>query len=583
MKDLAIRRWWRPHRVSLSRGPAGPPPARLESARARLLATGAVFLLCFGALVVRTLDVAVIGAPAGAAGAGTGSSFDAVARADIVDRNGVLLASNLPTHALYVEPGKILDRAAAIAALGRVFPDIDLNRAAALFASDRPSALLRYDLTPEQAHAINRLGMPGLWLERQDQRFYPQGRLFAHAVGFTDVDNRGLAGVEKAAGEELRRRAEANGAPLALSLDIRVQHALAEALHEAMTAHRALGAAGIVMDVESGELLALVSLPSFDPKAPDRSGTNARFNRATLGTYELGSTFKPFTIAMALDLGLAGIEDSYDATEPIKVSRYLIRDHHPENRWLTVPEILIHSSNIGAALMAVEVGAERQKAFLASLGMLERMPLETPERGQPIVPRRWTEQTTMTVGYGHGLAVTPLHLIASYAALVNGGHAVTPTLLLRGPAAQAERRRVISAETSALMRMLLYTVVAEGTGRNAAVPGYLIGGKTGTAEKAIGGRYMRDSMITNFVGVFPIDRPRYAVLTLLDEPKGSEATFGFATAGWNAAPVAGAVIGRIAPFLGIPSAVDAGESGDESPFATIRHEGRRGASCCSLN
>ena len=577
MKDLAIRRWWRPLRVSPSRGPAGPPRARLERARGRLLATGAVFLLCFGALVVRTLDVAVIGVPAGTAGAGTGASFDPVARADIVDRNGVLLASNLPTHALYVEPGKVLDRAAAIAALGRVFPDIDLNRAASLFASGRPSALLRHDLTPEQAHAIIRLGMPGLWLERQDQRFYPQGRLFAHAVGFTDVDNRGLAGVEKAAGEELRQRAEAGGAPLALSLDIRVQHALAEALHETMTAHRARGAAGIVMDVESGELLALVSLPSFDPKAPNRSGANARFNRATLGTYELGSTFKPFTIAMALDLGLAGIEDSYDATEPIKVSRYLIRDHHPENRWLTVPEILIHSSNIGAARMAAEVGAERQKAFLDSLGMFERMPLETPERGRPIVPRRWTEHTTMTVGFGHGLAVTPLHLVASYAALVNGGYAVVPTLLRRDPAAQPERRRVISAETSALIRMLLYTVVAEGTGRNAAVPGYMIGGKTGTAEKAIGGRYERDSMITNFVGVFPIDRPRYAVLTLLDEPKGTEETFGFATAGWTAAPVAGAVIGRIAPFLGIPSAVDAGESGDEPPFAAWDDGGRHAA------
>ena len=577
MRDLAIRRWWRRDRSPLPPG-ATEAPALLERARGRLLATGVVFLLCFGALIVRTLDVAVIGAPVGTTGAGGVAAFNPAARADIVDRNGVLLASNLPTHALYVEPGKIFDREEAVAALGRVFPDLDLERTASLIASGRKTALLRHNLTPEQSHAINRLGVPGLWLERQEQRFYPQGRLFAHAVGFTDVDNRGLAGVEKAVDEELRGRADAHQGPLALSLDIRVQHVLAEALAETMTAHRAVGAAGMVMDVESGELLALVSLPSFDPKGPDRSGADALFNRATLGTYELGSTFKPFTIAMALDHGIAGIEDSFDATEPIKVSRYLIRDHHPENRWLTVPEILIHSSNIGAARLAMEVGAKRQRAFLDALGMFERMPLESPERGWPIAPRRWSEHTTMTVGFGHGLAVTPLHLIASYAALVNGGIAVTPTLLKREPGANLVQRRVISAETSAIMRMLLYAVVAEGTGRKAAVPGYLVGGKTGTAEKAIGGSYKRDSMITNFVGVFPIDRPRYAVLTLMDEPKGTEETFGFATAGWNAAPVAGTVIERIAPFLGIPAAIEPGETEEEPSIVWESIEGGRHAS-----
>ena len=579
MRDLAIRRWWRRDRTPLPPGESeAAASARLERARGRLLATGVILLLCFGAVVVRTLDVAVIGAPVATAGAGGAAAFNPAARADIVDRNGVLLASNLPTHALYVEPAKIVDRAEAVAALGRIFPDLDLERAASLVASDRKTALLRHNLSPEQAHAINRLGIPGLWLERQEQRFYPQGRLFAHAVGFTDVDNRGLAGVEKAAGEELRRRAATRQGPLALSLDIRIQHVLAEALAETMTAHRALGAAGMVMDVESGELLALVSLPAFDPKGPDRSTKEERFNRATLGTYELGSTFKPFTIAMALDQGIAGIEDSYDATEPIRVSRHLIRDHRPENRWLTLPEILIHSSNIAAAKLAVDVGAERQKSFLDAFGMFRRMPLETSERGFPIVPRRWSEHTTMTVGFGHGLAVTPLHLIASYATLVNGGFAVTPTLLKREPGAPLVQRRVISAETSAIMRMLLYAVVSEGTGRKAAVPGYLVGGKTGTAEKAIGGRYKRDSMITNFVGVFPIDRPRYAVLTMMDEPKGTEETFGFATAGWTAAPVAGRVIERIAPILGIPAAVEPDESEEAPSIVWDNGEGGRHAS-----
>ena len=575
MRDLATRRWWRRARAQAWGAASEPaPPARLERARGRLLATGVIFVLFFGAVVVRTLDVAVIGAPAGTGVAGSANVLEPVARADIVDRNGVLLASNLPTHALYIEPDKIFDREEAVAALGRVFPDLDLERTASLIASGRKTALLRYNLTPEQAHAINRLGNPGLWLERQEQRVYPQGRLFAHAVGFTDVDNRGLAGVEKAVDDELRRRAEARSGPLALSLDIRVQHFLAQALQDTMTAHQALGAAGMVMDVETGELLALVSLPSFDPKAPDRDGPEALFNRATLGTYELGSTFKPFTVAMALDLGIAGIEDSYDATEPLKVSRYLIRDHHPENRWLTVPEILIHSSNIGAARMAVEVGAERQRAFLDTLGMFKRMPLETSERGWPIAPRRWSKHTTMTVSFGHGLAVTPLHLIANYAALVNGGVTVTPTLLKRAPGERPVQRRVISAETSAVMRMLLYAVVAEGTGKNAAVPGYLVGGKTGTAEKAIGGKYKRDSMITSFVGVFPIDRPRYAVLTMMDEPKGTKATFGFATAGWTAAPVAGTVIERIAPLLGVPAIVEPDETEEEPAFARWDDGGR---------
>ena len=579
MRDLAIRRWWRRDRTPLPPGESeAAASARLERARGRLLVTGVILLVCFGAVVVRTLDVAVIGAPVATAGAGGVAAFNPAARADIVDRNGVLLASNLPTHALYVEPAKIFDRAEAVAALGRIFPDLDLERAASLVASHRKTALLRHNLSPEQAHAINRLGIPGLWLERQEQRFYPQGRLFAHAVGFTDVDNRGLAGVEKAAGEELRRRAVTRQGPLALSLDIRIQHVLAEALAETMTAHRALGAAGMVMDVASGELLALVSLPAFDPKGPDRSTKEERFNRATLGTYELGSTFKPFTIAMALDQGIAGIEDSYDATEPIRVSRHFIRDHRPENRWLTLPEILIHSSNIAAAKLAVDVGAERQKLFLDAFGMFRRMPLESSERGLPIVPRRWSKHTTMTVGFGHGLAVTPLHLIASYATLVNGGFAVTPTLLKREPGAHLVQRRVISAETSAIMRMLLYAVVSEGTGRKAAVPGYLVGGKTGTAEKAIGGQYKRDSMITNFVGVFPIDRPRYAVLTMMDEPKGTEETFGFATAGWTAAPVAGRVIERIAPILGIPAAVEPDESEETPSIVWDNGEGGRHAS-----
>lgn len=579
MNDLFVRGWWRARRAPASaidgREAADP---RLRTARRRLFVMAGAFFLCFGVLAARTFDVAVTGAPSTGARSAATAPADSAARADIVDRNGVLLASNLPTHALYIEPGAIAAPEEAIAALGGVLPDLDRDRLVRLAASDRPFAWVRRDITPEQAHAVNRLGIPGLGFKREERRVYPQGRLLAHALGYTDVDNRGLAGFEKTADEELRRRAAAGDGPLALSIDIRVQHALAETLEGAMAAHRAAGAAGIVMDVDSGALLALVSLPTFDPKAPHRSRPDARFNRATLGTYELGSTFKPFTAAMALDMGLARLEDRYDATEPLKVSRFLIRDHHPENRWLTVPEILTHSSNIGAARMAVDVGPERQRAFLKALGMFEPVPLETPERGRPIVPRRWGDLATMTIGFGHGLAVTPLHLVTGFAALVNGGFKVTPTLLKYGARARPVPQRVISAETSAIMRKLLYLAVAEGTGKKAGAAGYLVGGKTGTAEKAVGGSYRHSSLISNFVGAFPIDRPRYAVLALLDEPKGTPETYGYATAGWTAAPVVGDVISRIGPLLGVPPSTAPDATGEEAALAQADNERGRHAS-----
>ena len=540
MRDLAIRRWWRRDRTPLPPGASeAAASARLERARGRLLATGVILLLCFGAVVVRTLDVAVIGAPVATAGAGGVAAFNPAARADIVDRNGVLLASNLPTHALYVEPAKIFDRAEAVAALGRVFPELDLERVASLVASDRKTALLRHNLSPEQAHAINRLGIPGLWLERQEQRLYPQGRLFAHAVGFTDVDTGGSPASRRRRTRSCGAAPESRQGPLALSLDIRIQHVLAEALAETMTAHRALGAAGMVMDVASGELLALVSLPAFDPKGPDRSSKEERFNRATLGTYELGSTFKPFTIAMALDHGVAGIEDSYDATKPIRVARHLIRDHRPENRWLTLPEILIHSSNIAAAKLAVDVGAERQKSFLDAFGMFPadaaRVVGARLAHRAPALVRAHNDDGGLRPRARGDAAASDRELRNARQRRHRGDADASEARAGRAPGAAAghQRRDVRDHAHAALRRGV------GGHGQEGAVPGYLVGGKTGTAEKAIGGEYKRDSMITNFVGVFPVDRPRYAVLTMMDEPKGTEETFGFATAGWTAAPVAG--------------------------------------------
>jgi cell division protein FtsI (penicillin-binding protein 3) len=325
------------------------------------------------------------------------------------------------------------------------------------------------------------------------------------------------------------------------------------------------------MDVHSGEVLALTSLPDFSPYEVNASSANQRFNRATLGVYELGSTFKAFTTAMALEYGVVDLADRYDATKPLKVARFTIRDDHPQNRWLDVPEIFIHSSNIGAAQMARDVGAERQKEFLDRLGMLSPLPLELAENGRPLSPRHWREINTMTIGFGHGIAVTPLHLINGFATLVNGGNRTTPTLLhvADKPAGAQTGERVIARETSDTMRMLMRMVVEGGTGKQAEAEGYLVGGKTGTAEKATVGGYKKNALITTFVGAFPMDAPRYAVLVMLDEPHGNKATHGYAGAGWNAAPVLGRIVAKIAPMLGVMPLLPSNDEEDQDQIQRL--------------
>jgi len=468
----------------------------------------------------------------------------------MVDRNGVLLATNLPTQSLFVDPSEVLDSEGAVDALMRVLPSLDRETITRRVSAPGRFAWIKRNLTPEQQYAVNRLGLPGFDFKREEQRVYPQGALFGHAVGFTDVDNRGLAGLELAMEERLLGDDE----PLALSLDIRVQHAVHQSLSNAMARFSAKGAASVVLDVATGEILALVSLPSFDPNAGGGKPGDALFNRATLGVYELGSTFKAFTAAMALDYGTTNLTKRFDATKPIQAARFLIRDHHPENRWLTISEIMVHSSNIGAARMALEVGAKRQKSFLQKLGLLSALPIELPEKARPLWPKRWNEISTMTISFGHGIAITPLHLTWGFATLVNGGIKRAPTLLKRERPVPGEP--VIAPETSRTLRHLLRSVVTDGTGRNAAAEGYQVGGKTGTAEKAIDGRYSRKAMITTFVGAFPIDAPRYVVMVMLDEPQGTKETHNFATAGWNAAPTVSELITRIGPILGVPGTPD---------------------------
>ncbi|CAN0422415.1 unnamed protein product [Discosporangium mesarthrocarpum] len=338
---------------------------------------------------------------------------------------------------------------------------------------------------------------------------------------------------------------------MTLSIDVRVQHVLEHELGQAMKKFSAIGAAGLVMDVNTGEIVAMSSLPSFDPNQPGGIDQDLRFNRTTLGVYEMGSTFKIFTTAMALDAGTVNLRGGYDATNPIRIARFTIRDFHAKKRWLSVPEIFMYSSNIGTVKMALDVGILGHRNFLTNIGMMKPVGIELSETGAPLSPNRWREINSMTISFGHGLAVSPLHLVAGVSAMVNGGIYRTPTLVRRNPAETPVGKRVVTAETSAKMRRLMRLVVKNGTGRNAAAPGYLVGGKTGTAEKVSGRGYKKKALISSFVAAFPMHKPRYVVLAMLDEAKGTKETFGYATGGWVAAPVVGAVVRRIAPALGL--------------------------------
>jgi len=551
----------------------------LEVARTRLLVAGVIFTVCFVILGARLVQLSLFGGGHYAAQIaqheGTRLTLQ---RADIVDRNGVLLATNLPSQSLYVDPTQVLDATEAADKITSVLPKLTRDEILRKASAKGSFRWIQRNLTPEQYYAVNRLGLPGFGFKREERRVYPHGSLFVHTLGFAGVDNGGLAGLEAALDAYLKNLAENHSGALVTSLDSRVQHIFNAELAAAMAEFDAKGGAGIVLDVHSGEILALSSLPDFNPYDLKSSGPNQRFNRATLGVYELGSTFKAFTTAMALDYGVVNLNDRYDATKPLRVARFMIRDDHPQNRWLDVPEIFVHSSNIGAAQMARDVGAERQKEFLGRLGMLAPLPLELSENGSPLSPRHWREINTMTIGYGHGIAVTPLHLISGFATLVNGGITRPPTLLRRN--GEVSGTRVVTRETSDTMRLLMRMVVEDGTGKKAEAEGYLVGGKTGTAEKAVAGGYKKNALITTFVGAFPMDAPRYAVLVMLDEPHGTKSTHGYAGAGWNAAPTVGRIISQIAPMLGVMAIRPSGEDEEETERLLVRAdgEGRRIAS-----
>jgi cell division protein FtsI (penicillin-binding protein 3) len=495
-------------------------------------------------------------------------------RANIVDRNGEILATDLETASLFANPRRLLDAKKAARALAETLPDIDYKATLAKLESDRGFVWLRRHLTPRQQWALLERGIPGLDFIDEYTRAYPQGALMPHLLGYVDSDNSGIAGLEKQFEGLLAKGDE----PLRLTIDMRVQHLMREELGAAMREFQAKAATGIVMDARNGEILAMVSLPDFDPNHPGKAGDGERFNRATLGVYELGSTFKVFTTAMALDAGAASMGKRYDATKPLRVSRFMIRDYHAKKRWLTLPEVFVYSSNIGAALMAQDIGGKRQQDYLGKLGMLDTLRVELPETGKPISPEVWRPVNTMTIGFGHGIAVSPLHLVSGVAAAVNGGVLRQPTIVA-GEHRDGDRepRRVFKKQTSEQIRRLMRLTVENGTGRNADAVGYAVGGKTGTAEKPDAKGYEGKRLLSSFIGAFPINDPRYVVLALLDEPKGTKATQGYATGGWVAAPVVRRVIERMAPMLGM-APVEDDAPGMRELETYVKAEGRRLAS-----
>ncbi|MHB1207289.1 MAG: peptidoglycan D,D-transpeptidase FtsI family protein, partial [Rhodospirillaceae bacterium] len=476
---------------------------------------------------------------------------------------GMIIATNLPTVNLYADSQAIPDAKVAATKLAAMFPDLKYDDLMKHLTSGQRFIYLRRNLTPDEQLAVNRLGIPGVSFEDSESRAYLQSSLFAHITGNTDPDNHGIAGVEKTFDEALTTKSE----PLVLSLDVRVQHAVHDSLANAVSRFHAIGGAAVVMDVSNGEILGMVSLPDYDPKmlgSLAAEGGQALFNRATLGVYEMGSTFKLFTAAMALESGAAKIDSTFDAAEPIKIGRFTINDYHGLKRSLSVTEIMVHSSNIGAAKMALEAGTDTQKEYLQRFGLLSPLKLELPETGTPKFPRTWREINTITIAYGHGISVTPVHVATGVAALVNGGILHPATLIKHAPGAEVEGRRVNSHTTSVSLRALMRRIVGapDGTGRQAEAAvgandlgqgmGYLVGGKTGSADKVSAhGGYLKNSNLTVFASAFPIDAPRYAVFVMLDEPKGIRETANFATAGWNAAPLAGSIISKIGPLLGV--------------------------------
>jgi len=531
---------------------------RVAKARARvglaILAFAAIYAVIGGRLVMFA-----IGADSHGARQAAVRDAIATARPDIIDRNGDILATDIKAPSLFAEPRRLIDSDEATELLTATLPDLDAAEVRERLSSRKGFVWLKRDITPQQQLDIHRLGIPGVGFLRENKRVYPTGNEVAHLIGLVNIDNQGIAGMEKWLDNnglaDLHRAGFATDRlqqPIELSVDLRVEHALRDELQKAKEKFHAKAASGLVTNVRTGEVVAMVSLPDFDPNNPKEAHDPDRINRLTTGVYEMGSTFKAFTLAMALDSGKYDLNSMWDARAPLHYGKFAIHDDEPKGRFISMKEVFTFSSNIGAARIALAQGVDAHKAFLRKMGQLDRLRTELPESASPIVPRHWGDLNTITIAFGHGIAVAPLQAVMGVSALVNGGYLIPPTFLKRSEEeAMQLAKRVIKPETSEKMRFLMRLNAEVGTARKADVNGYYIGGKTGTAEKVINGRYAKKRVLTAFTGILPADNPRYQVLIMLDEPQALKETYGFITSGWNAVPTAGNVIARIAPLLGV--------------------------------
>lgn len=474
-----------------------------------------------------------------------------VQRADIVDRNGVVLATNLSTASLYANPQKILNAKVAAEKLCTTFAELNcLETFKKLSDKDKTFQWMVRHLTPKQQQLAHDLAIPGLEFIREEKRVYPHGPLFSHLLGFVDVDSIGMAGIERSFNDRLIQE---NTKALTISIDTRIQQVLREEIQAQVQLHSAVGGSGVVMDANTGEILALVSLPDFDPNYPGKAEERSRFNQVTLGAYEMGSTLKILTIAMGLEGNFIKVNDAFNTDAQVMIGSHRISDYRGKGGMLSVPEILMYSSNIGVAQIAMKAGASHQRNFLKKFGLLSDPQIELPEKTRPLFPsqKNWNNSNMIAISFGHAIAITPLQSASSLAATINGGKLVKSTLLKQDDPSSIEYERVISEETSLTMRKLLRLVAVGGSGKKANAAGYLVGGKTGSAEKIVNGHYSKTANLASFVGAFPMHDPKYVILVMIDEAKRNEINHGFTTGGMIAAPVAGNVIARIAPILNI--------------------------------
>src|SRR5579883_135100 len=560
--------------------------AVLERTRARLVFTAAGFAVLFLAVVGKLMDATIIDPlkphrpePKVTALVTEKKPLDLepqIRRATITDRNGQILAVSLPTIDVFADPRQVMDPAENARKLKSVLPELDEKVAEErLSETTKQFVYIARRITPQEEVAVNDLGIPGIDFQTGEERHYPMGRVAAHVLGGVDVDEHGIAGVEK----WFDKRLTSDHTPLRLSLDVRIQAVVREEVESAVEEFKALGGAGIVMDVNTGEVLAMVSLPDYDTANLGHATEDERFNRAASGAYEPGSTFKLQTAAMALDDGVIHIWDVFDTVHPIHIGRFTITDFEPEHHDMAVPELIAVSSNIGASHIALDVGGERQRAWLQKLGFFRRSPIQLPEAAPPIVQpaSRWKTATIMTVSFGNGIAVTPTQLIAGTAALIDGGIWHPATLLALPPGQEPPGERVEQPETSAIMRKLMRLVVTQGTGKPAELPGYLIGAKTGTSQKVGKGGYKLHANLSSMIAAFPMTAPKYIVYVMLDTPHADKTTYGFTTGGWTAGPAVKRIISRIGPMLGVmpftPQELPALEAQLYLPLAPARPPG----------